>query len=770
MTIPAISKTGVMKRLFNIYIGLAFFLAAPTLQGQAPEAKSSYNQLSYQKAIAKYKRLIAKDANNGEAIFNLANSYRLNEETALAEQWFAQAVEKDGRPDAILYYGQALMTNGKYQTAKDQFLHYASLASLSSDQVTARKLANKCEDIIANGIRPGDYLVKPVPFNSEALDFSPTYLGKNQLAFASNRKPGKTKLGEKDPWTDDQFVDMYQVDVMGNGKAFGVPTPLPGKLNGNYHEGPMAFSEDGQRIFFTRNDYRRKRGFDDEKNTRLKIYEGELVEDEWEIKRELSFNDSEYSCAHPTLSRDGKWLLFSSDRPGGFGGMDLYASQWSGSEWSAPINLGSGINSSGTDVFPYLGDDNTLYYSSDFKPGIGGLDVYSSKWEDSWWGQVENMGAPINSPRDDFGFIINPQGSEGYFSSNRAGKKDDIYHFLAAPGKPLRGRVVLCHTDRPIPSIDVLVEGQRFADLELITDENGVFTFSAPEGSSLLATASGEGYITTDACPGKESFSTNEDVEIVLALIEDPSLIGDGIRTIGGQITNSDYGTPLANTKIRIINRCTGEVYETTTDSKGNYKAPAPEECDYVLQVEKPNFKPQIIPVSTMGKPGDEPISQSVQMVFDDDAIPGLLGEGTLLAPGLLIELEHIYFDYDKYFIRPDAIPELMELLQLLRKYPSMQGEIRAHTDSRAPIEYNNTLSANRASTARDWLVMNGISVNRISFRGYGESQLRNRCGNDINCTEFEHQRNRRVEFMVTSLDGKQLDSKEATQYRAKKR
>jgi len=755
-----------MKRLFSLYLCTAFLLSTSLVQGQAPEAKNSYQQLSYQKAIARYEKIIAKDPNNGEAIFNLANSYRLNEETALAEQWFAKAVQKDGRPEAILYYGQALMTNGKYKAARDQFLHYASLASLSSDQVTARKLANKCEDILLNGIRPGDYVVEPVPFNSEELDFSPTYLGSDQLAFASNRRPSKTKLGDKDPWTHDQFVDMYLVDVLAHGKAYGVPKAMSGKLNGNYHEGPMVFSQDGQRIFFTRNDYRRKRGFDDQKNTRLKIYEGELVEGEWEIKDELPFNDSEYSSAHPALSKDGKWLVFASDRPGGFGGMDLYACQWSGSEWGDPINLGSGINSSGTDVFPYLADDGTLYYSSDFKPGIGGLDVYAAKWEDSWWGQLENMGAPINSPRDDFGFIVNAEGSDGYFSSNRAGKKDDIYHFVAAPGKSLRGRVVLCNTERPIPDIDVLVEGERFNDLNLLTDENGVFTFSAPEGSSLLATASGEGYITTDGCPGKESFTTDEEVEIVLALIEDPNLIGDGIRTIGGQITNSEYGTPLANTKIRLINRCTGEVYETMTDSKGNYKVPAPEECDYVLQVEKPNFVPQIIPISTMGKPGDEPVAESVQLVFDDGSVPGLLAQGTLVAPGVLLELEHIYFDYDKYFIRPDAIPELTELLQLLRKYPSMEGEIRAHTDSRAPIDYNITLSANRASAARDWLVMNGISPNRLKYRGFGESRLRNRCGDGVNCSEFEHQRNRRVEFLVTSLNGKKLKSKEAIQYR----
>ncbi|MEM7039034.1 MAG: OmpA family protein, partial [Bacteroidota bacterium] len=422
-------------------------------------------------------------------------------------------------------------------------------------------------------------------------------------------------------------------------------------------------------------------------------------------------------------------MIFASDRVGGFGGMDLWAVLWLGEDWSEPINLGSKINTSGNEVFPFLGEDGTLYFSSDLLPGVGGLDLFRAASREEGWANPVNLGTPLNSPRDDFGIYTNGERDQGYFTSNRSGKDDDIYSFRRALGRRLSGTVVNCDDLSPIEGADVSLIANGMDDITVVSDEDGRFFFHAPMRKTIYAEASKFGYVTNDDCPGLDTISTataGDTVEIAIVLpIRAGALAGkdsDNIRYITGTVRNGRYKNPVPNAKVTLVNRCTGEEYEVTTDENGNYKMPAEDPCDYVLKADKPNFLPKSVPFTTLGMDPDTPVEKDILLDLDDTKIPEPITADIVPEDGMIIELHHIYFDYDKDFIREDALPELRVLRKLLLKYPNMTGEIAAHTDARASHAYNEDLSARRAGSTRRWLVLNGIDADRMTFAGYGET------------------------------------------------
>ena len=204
------------------------------------------------------------------------------------------------------------------------------------------------------------------------------------------------------------------------------------------HEGPVCFSKDGNKIFFTRNNS--KNGFqkaDKEGVTRLKIFSAERGVFDWENIEELPINSDEYSLVHPTLNNETGRLYFSSNMPGGFGGYDLYYIDKDSSGWSAPVNLGKSINSKKNELFPFFHTSSQqLFFSSNGYEGKGGLDIYMVSEIAFDSGPVINLGHPFNSESDDLGLIINPKGTKGFFSSGRKDGlgKDDIYSFDSPSG------------------------------------------------------------------------------------------------------------------------------------------------------------------------------------------------------------------------------------------------------------------------------------------------------------------------------------------------
>ncbi|MEO1625787.1 MAG: hypothetical protein AAFV25_11570, partial [Bacteroidota bacterium] len=301
------------------------------------------------------------------------------------------------------------------------FFHSPLTAQKSSKSKAAKKLYEKGNEVKIENTKK---------VNSRKVDFSPTFY-QNGIVFASSRGEEGAKGKE-----GDRFFELYYARL-DRGNQPLKPEPFSLKLNTKLHEGPVTFSRDGETMYFTRSNS--KKGFpiaDETGITRLKIYQAKKGYLDWQDIRELPFNNDQYSCMHPTLSADGKKLYFSSDMDGGFGGYDLYVSKWDGRKWGVPKNLGREVNTSRNEVFPFVHSSGNLFFASNGYEGVGGLDIYIINLEEGKNAVVTNLGEPFNSPKDDLGLILSPEGNYGFFTSNRKGGrgKDDIYRFEVEEG------------------------------------------------------------------------------------------------------------------------------------------------------------------------------------------------------------------------------------------------------------------------------------------------------------------------------------------------
>jgi hypothetical protein len=259
--------------------------------------------------------------------------------------------------------------------------------------------------------------IKRLAINSEYSDFSP-YILNNNLLFVSGRY---NSLGIVYTGVHHEATDIYTATRI-DSIRFKKVKELEGAVNTRFNEGPFTMNENGTIIYFTGND----------KSNALKIFQSKKTNNKWSAPEAVPFCADDYSYCHPTLSPDGKVLYFASNKPGGFGGMDLYYSRLGPKGWRTPVNMGPRINSSADEVFPFIAAKKQFYFSSNTKNGIGGLDIFSINLVDTAKGIVKHFGPPFNSKADDFGVWIDSTLTQGYFSTNRIAKnKDDIYMFYA---------------------------------------------------------------------------------------------------------------------------------------------------------------------------------------------------------------------------------------------------------------------------------------------------------------------------------------------------
>ena len=403
------------------------------------EVEELYEEYGYSAALEKFGLSNSSASAKEHNIKILADSYRLTGDTENAEYWYEQLMNTSATSSLDeLYYAQALLSNGKYAKAKEWFLKYSQ--SEGNTDNLGQQLAQACDKATVM-LADKDVIVKNMEdMNSEKLDFSPMFY-ENGLVFTSTRTSNQKLTKRKDLWTNDNFMDLYRADVDADNFTTGV-SHLFREVNIRYHDGAATFTKDQGTMYFSRSNYKNGKRRKDKKGiTRLKICEAKNDGRGWSEVVELPFNDDDFDTCHPTLDASGNVLYFTSDRPGGYGGMDIYRSRKTGNIWSTPENLGPKINTEGNEIFPFIHQDGTLYFASNGLPGIGGLDVFStteisSNIENTNWTAPVNLGKPINTNKDDFSLIVDISGTRGYFTSNREGGKgmDDIYSFVTKKG------------------------------------------------------------------------------------------------------------------------------------------------------------------------------------------------------------------------------------------------------------------------------------------------------------------------------------------------
>lgn len=791
-----------------------------------------------------------------ETLVNLGTSYRKVGDFKNAEKVYRSLIEQaDDTPLHHLYYAQALQSNGYYFKAGEEYKKCQKALSTggnSSNDERAEEGYQACSQVSAFKAKGQVSIRNVAELNTPKLDFSPMYY-QDGLVFVSTRK--LASLEKIDHWLNDNCMDLYYAPL--KGEHFSEPTSFSDQLNTKFHEGPVSFSDDEQKVFFTRNNFQDgKRGKSDDKITKLKIYSAVFKKGLWKDITELSFNSKNIDVCHPALSADERVMVFSSSEgKGAQGGMDLYVSYWVGNNWTEPVNLGPDINTPGNEVFPYIYNDGRLYFSSNGHGGVGGLDLFMamSMGDDTMtkWAFPMNIGAPFNSSHDDFGLILNKEGTEGYLTSNRLGGKgqDDIYQFRldetsleAVKPKPLipieicvydkitnariegatvsirrasaRKQVGITDGDNVILSLIPVREGANEYTIKLngnnnelvntgntdskeekySTDDEGTFLYSLYASEEYVFEVKKEGYLDVqeyflmptdrnleEFCIGitkrvngyansnnnsgnpndpnnPRGTSPNYGIDPTNLVGPDGKPIPTDQPYVTGVILNKEYNRPLPRTKVTLLNRCTGEESVMTVDETGTFAFPLECGCDYVVKARKNNFIGSNKILTLVKSEDCKPVIAELLMRpgFDELGDPIVIAGQTItesLKEGDIIQMRDIFYDFDKYYIRNDASPDLDRLVGLMQQFASMTIELSSHTDSRGTEKYNDQLSANRAKSAKEYLIRKGIAANRISAIGYGENRLQNNCRDGADCNEYEHQRNRRTEVLITSFD-----------------
>jgi len=616
--------------------------------------------------------------------------------------------------------------------------------------------------------------------NTENLDFAPSFYEDGIVYVTSNRKGGRI-----DATTGEAFFELYYAELDSIGLPQN-PENFSVVINSRLHEGPVSFSKTGRRIYFTRNSDDERRSTTDTTTIHMKIYEAVQGKSDWENVQELPFNNEEYDCMHPALSVEGDRLYFASNMPGGYGGMDIYMVEKRNGKWLDPVNMGKDINTPEDEAFPFMHDSGVLFFSSKGHGSFGGFDIFKIDLMKPKEKELVRLEEPFNSSSDDIGFILNSESTMGFFTSDRTGGvgRDDIYLFEVPAGiKDVESyhtmnsilEVYDASTNRTIASATVRVftrsafgasEGMDLYDAELMPadDGSGKFVmvprrkdaealdqprqFTNVKGEAEIQLRSEKEYIFLVSKSGYRTeemhYSTigkSKPERIPITLEPDNCLEMRGI-VVDAESNRIPYAT------VRIKSGCDGGELTVRTNLRGYFVECLPIGCEFTIIGMKEGYEPGQKTLSTVRVRGSRSVSTEIRIkALDSEAAPEHISAGSIIV------MENIYYDFDEYTVRPSAARELDELARVMKFYPSMDVELISHTDSRGSRDYNFTLSYQRAESAKQYLVNQGIAANRIKTFGYGEAQIRNHCKDGVECTEEGHAFNRRTEAKILRID-----------------
>ncbi len=589
--------------------------------------------------------------------------------------------------------------------------------------------------------------------NVKELDFSPIPFG-NGIIYTSSKSNRFLKCPSDNAG---DYTDIKYAEKKADG-SFDKPVPLSGDINGKYNDGCVAIFPGNNKIVFTRNNLN---GRNSQEIIDLKLYTADLVGDKWVNVTELPFNSDDWSTCHPALSRDGNLLVFSSNRPGSTDNtMDLWYSRLNGGVWDIPQNLGSSVNSSGNELFPYLDENNNLFFSSNRAGGSGGLDIWAAAMNSSGqWELTGNLGAPFSQPGDDVNFVSLNGGTEGYFASDRAHSDaqgaDDIYFWKYAPEDvDAIIAVVDKQTNERLPGANVELTPVAYASMldkiygggvatasksQLLTDKNGEVMVKVRKGTKYAIVTSKTDYKTDKREVAADEIAAKQPYIIPL---EKDKYYAKLIVEVYDELTGARI--PLAD--IKILDKKTGKVITLTGD--GNGESFTQIDCDGQYEVtasKSPYYS------NTVTAPSN----------FFVDCKDGEVRIRVPLKGPNIVMLEPIFFDFDKYYIRKkDAQPTLDNLVEIMNRYPTLQVRLGGNTDARGTNRYNDRLSTNRANSAKAYLIKKGITKERIYTDQYGETKPINNCTDDVFCPETDHQLNRRVDVMAERHQEPAIDFK----------
>ena len=405
----------------KIYLTLSFVIASGLLSAQNKDTKTAdklFDRYEYVDAAKEYLKLTEKGKADNYVYKQLADSYYNVFNTKEAVKWFAKATEEKQDAETYYKYAQMLKAEGNYAEADKQMKQFASLAP--NDQ-RAKTFNSNPQYLPTLKSQAKLYDVVKSDISSDKTDFGAVLTNDNNVYFSSSRNTSKKNSN----WNEEPYLDLYKATYNAN-KTISEAVAVD-NLNTRWHDGPASVSSDGSVMYYGSESFNEKEYVKDKEKKakfgKIYLYKATNSGGSWSNSKPLPFNNAAYDVRNPSISKDGKTLYFSSNMPGGMGGEDIWKVSVNGDEYGTPENLGAKINTEANESFPFITDDNVLFFSSNGKQGFGGLDVF--KIDLSKGTDAVNVGAPVNTEKDDFAFTYNTAKKVGFFSSDR-GRKVEI--------------------------------------------------------------------------------------------------------------------------------------------------------------------------------------------------------------------------------------------------------------------------------------------------------------------------------------------------------
>jgi outer membrane protein OmpA-like peptidoglycan-associated protein len=618
----------------KIYITLlSFVIASGILSAQNKETKTAdklYKKFEYVEAAKEYQKLVDQGQADAYVYKQMAESYYNIFNTQEAAKAYGQAIAGEKQDAETHYrYAQMLKASGQIQEANKQMQEFASMAP-NDDRAKAFKSNPNYLPKLKEQAKMYDIKVSDI--SSDKSDFGAFLTNDNEVYFASARNESRKTYG----WNEEPFLDLYKAIYNANG-TLSEATLVEG-INTKWHDGPATLSADGNTMYYASESYNDNLYEKDKVNklkySQVNLYKATKVDGKWSNIKALPFNSKEYSTSNPSLSKDGKTLYFSSNMPGSKGGIDIWKVAVNGDEYGTPQNAGDKVNTESNESFPFISDENVLFFSSDGKQGFGGLDVFQVDLDKN--SEAKNVGSPVNSEKDDFAFTYNVNKKVGFFSSNRAGV-DNIYK-----ADPVCGVLVVSN------------------------------------------------------------------------------------------VKSSKNGNVLAGAKVVLLDKANKVVSTKMTDASGNANFDVSCDEPYSLQISKEGFDPSMFSV-------EKTRGGQVMANITLDPIKPIITETQVI-------LQPIYFEFNKSNITEQGAEELDKLIEVMNEHKEMVLFAKSHTDNRGSDRYNLNLSERRAKSTVQYIISKGITRDRITGQGFGESELKVVCED---CSEEQHAQNRRSEFLI---------------------
>ncbi len=644
------------------------------------EAIKRKRELARESDIAARKEAIAskKEAEEQEAI--VATNAKAKQEKEFAKRQAIadkQAFEKEQAIAAT----KAREENSKEEQVKEQTISdvkttIANQAKIAETQTTSNSLASQSIDSTV----PGKYHIKYLETNTTKSDYAVTYL--NNMVVFVNPTDEKSRNDNRELFIGNIGGEREITNKKG---LKGIP------FNKKISKTGVTYSSDAKTVYFSAKKNKKK--------STDQLFTAKVdASGNWTDIVKLPFNDKKYATGQPTLSNDGKRLYFASDRPGSYGGTDIYVVNVNNDgTYGEPTNVGDKINTRGNEVTPFITKDNMLYFSSNgFADSQGDLDIYSSTVSNNSVSEPIHLDAPINGINNDFAFIKN--NDTGYFSSNRlqGQDNDDIYSFILIEEKPRK-----CEQE-----IAGVVKDQE--TLEVLND--AALTLFDEEGNQIKQ-------VLTDS-EGRYKFTLECNTTYVL--------IASSLRYVKEEhiVNTANYiDAPALEANKLLVKKLEGE----------------PEDVIAVTKLTE----------GTDGATEENKVAEKTETELIDKTVTETTTEKTSGEKVLDLRSISVHYDFDSSEIRQDDTYELDKIVSMMKASTDVKVQVNAFTDARGRSEYNLALSRRRANAAIDYLVSQGISRSRLKAKGFGETQMVNQCVNGVECSEAAHQMNRRTEFVI---------------------